>query len=139
MKPTIYAPYLSLVALAACNSLNSPINTAPPPPSFTTFRAEGDSLEGIGRPGGERIEILGAQRAQFDELAFQDRLAIEGFSHAGQAARSSASISPPQSRTTFRAIFAGSQSHQRRARSRAILSVSNRYRSTVAGFPPTIA
>jgi hypothetical protein len=43
MKPTIYAPYLSLVALAACNSLSSPINTAPPPPAYATFRAQGDS------------------------------------------------------------------------------------------------
>jgi hypothetical protein len=40
MKPTIYAPFLGLVALAACNNLYSPSNT-PPPPNFTTFRAEG--------------------------------------------------------------------------------------------------
>src|SRR5207249_5621725 len=43
MKPTIYAPFLSLVALAACNNLYSPSNT-PPPPSFTVIRAQGDSL-----------------------------------------------------------------------------------------------
>lgn len=43
MKPTVYAPFLSLVALGACNSLSSPINTAPPPPGYTTFRAVGDS------------------------------------------------------------------------------------------------
>jgi len=44
MKPTTYAPLLSLVALAACNSLNSPITSPPPPPSFTVIRALGDSL-----------------------------------------------------------------------------------------------
>jgi len=43
MKPTIYAPFLSLVALAACNSLYSPSNT-PLPPSFSVIRAQGDSL-----------------------------------------------------------------------------------------------
>src|SRR2546430_16203835 len=43
MKPTIYAPFLSLVALAACNNLYSPSNT-PPPPSFSVIRAQGDSL-----------------------------------------------------------------------------------------------
>ena len=48
MKPTIYAPFLSLVALAACNSPNSPINSAPPPPppapSYTIFETLGDSV-----------------------------------------------------------------------------------------------
>src|SRR5437899_13016950 len=44
MKPTIYAPFLSLVALAACNNLYSPINSAPPGPSFAVIRAQGDSL-----------------------------------------------------------------------------------------------
>src|SRR2546427_3167131 len=43
MKPTIYAPFLSFVALAACNNLYSPSNT-PPPPSFSVIRAQGDSL-----------------------------------------------------------------------------------------------
>src|SRR5713101_2405688 len=43
MKPTIYAPFLSLAALAACNSLNSPINNQPPAPTFTVIRAQGDS------------------------------------------------------------------------------------------------
>src|SRR6266851_2135168 len=45
MKPTVYAPFLSLAALGACNSLNSPINNPapPPPPSFTVIRAQGDS------------------------------------------------------------------------------------------------
>lgn len=42
MKPTVYAPFLGLVALAACNSLNSPGN--PYPPNYTTFQAQGDSL-----------------------------------------------------------------------------------------------
>jgi len=44
MKPTIYAPFLSLAALAACNSLSSPINNQPPAPTFTVIRAQGDSL-----------------------------------------------------------------------------------------------
>src|SRR4029077_15860819 len=44
MKPTIYAPFLSLAALAACNSLSSPINNQPPAPTFTVIRARGDSL-----------------------------------------------------------------------------------------------
>jgi hypothetical protein len=44
MKPTVYAPYLSLVALAACNSISSPINHAPPPPAYTTFETLGDSI-----------------------------------------------------------------------------------------------
>src|SRR2546430_5749688 len=43
MKPTVYAPFLSLAALAACNSLNSPINNQPPAPTFTVIRAQGDS------------------------------------------------------------------------------------------------
>jgi len=43
MKPTIYAPFLSLAALAACNSLSAPINNQPPAPSFTVIRAQGDS------------------------------------------------------------------------------------------------
>src|SRR2546428_6048465 len=42
MKPTIYAPFLSLAALAACNSPNAPINTRPPAPPFTAIRAQGD-------------------------------------------------------------------------------------------------
>ena len=41
MKPTIYAPFLSLVALAACSNLYSP---ATPGPSFAVIRAQGDSL-----------------------------------------------------------------------------------------------
>src|SRR2546422_5642586 len=44
MKPTIYAPFLSLVALAACNNLSSPTSSAPPGPSFAVIRAQGDSL-----------------------------------------------------------------------------------------------
>ena len=44
MKPTIYAPFLSLAALGACNSLDSPINTAPPPATYTIFETLGDSV-----------------------------------------------------------------------------------------------
>ncbi len=49
MKPTIYAPFLSLVALAACDSLSSPINNQPPTPTFTVIRAQGDSAALAGR------------------------------------------------------------------------------------------
>ena len=42
MKPTVYAPFLSLV-VAACNSLYSPVTTQPPAPSFTAIRVRGDS------------------------------------------------------------------------------------------------
>ncbi len=48
MKPTIYAPYLSLLALAACSNPYSPIVTPPPPPpppaAFVTFETLGDSV-----------------------------------------------------------------------------------------------
>ncbi len=41
MKPTVYLPsMLTMVVLAACNSLSSPIISAP---RFTTYQAEGDS------------------------------------------------------------------------------------------------
>jgi len=43
MKPTIYIPFLSLAALAAC-SLDSPVNTAPPPPAYATYETLGDSV-----------------------------------------------------------------------------------------------
>ncbi len=42
MKPTVYAPFLSLV-VAACNTLYSPTNSAPPGPSFAVIRVQGDS------------------------------------------------------------------------------------------------
>jgi hypothetical protein len=42
MRPTIYAPFLSLMALAACNSSYSPSATLPPPP-HTNYTAQGDS------------------------------------------------------------------------------------------------
>ena len=44
MKPTVYAPFLSLVALAACNNLSSPITSVPPGACFAVIRAQGDSL-----------------------------------------------------------------------------------------------
>ncbi|HKW91787.1 MAG TPA: hypothetical protein VJX92_07805 [Methylomirabilota bacterium] len=44
MKPTIYAPLLTVAALAACNNLYSPSTTLPPAPTFTVIRAVGDSL-----------------------------------------------------------------------------------------------
>jgi hypothetical protein len=43
MKPTIFAPVLSVMALAACNSLYSPSAT-PPPPAYSTFETLGDSV-----------------------------------------------------------------------------------------------
>lgn len=44
MKPTLYAPFLGLLALAACNSLDTPGISAPPPPAYTTYETLGDSL-----------------------------------------------------------------------------------------------
>src|SRR5258707_991085 len=45
MKPTVYLPFLGLVALTACNNLYSPSTTPPPPPpNFTTFRPDGDVI-----------------------------------------------------------------------------------------------
>ena len=49
MKPTIYAPYLSLLlaALAACSNPYSPVVTPPPPPpppAFAKFETLGDSV-----------------------------------------------------------------------------------------------
>lgn len=45
MKPTVYAPFLSLMALAACSSLYSPSSgSPPPPPAFTAFQFLGDSF-----------------------------------------------------------------------------------------------
>jgi hypothetical protein len=43
MKPTVYAPFLTLM-VAACNNLYSPVTTTPPAPSFTAIRARGDSV-----------------------------------------------------------------------------------------------
>lgn len=43
MKPTIFAPFLGVAALTACNSVSSPINTAPPPIHYLTYLALGDS------------------------------------------------------------------------------------------------
>ncbi len=42
MKPTVYAPFLTLMALAACKGVYAPMN-ALPPANFTTFGAQGDS------------------------------------------------------------------------------------------------
>jgi len=42
MKPTVYAPFLSLV-IAACNTPYSPSTSLPPAPRFTIIRAVGDS------------------------------------------------------------------------------------------------
>ena len=42
MKPTIYAPLLSLAALAGCEK--SPTNNPHPAPSFIVIRTQGDSL-----------------------------------------------------------------------------------------------
>jgi hypothetical protein len=43
MRPTIYAPFLSLMAVAACNSAYSPSGSLPPPPTHTNYTAQGDS------------------------------------------------------------------------------------------------
>ena len=62
MKPTVYAPFLGLMALAACNNLYSPNNTTPPP-AFTTFQAQGDSLTVAGKLDAFRAALGGALNA----------------------------------------------------------------------------
>jgi hypothetical protein len=61
MKPTIFAPFLSLLALAACNSLNAPIT--PPLPDYLTFQAEGDSAAVGGTLDAFRVALGGALNA----------------------------------------------------------------------------
>jgi hypothetical protein len=41
MKPTVLFPFLGLMALAACNSVDSPKTS--PPPAYNTFTTQGDS------------------------------------------------------------------------------------------------
>jgi hypothetical protein len=43
MKPTIYAPFMSVMALAACNSTYSPSGGGSQTPNHTTYSAQGDS------------------------------------------------------------------------------------------------
>lgn len=63
MKPTIYAPFLGLVALAACNSLDSTGYTAPPPPAYTTFETLGDSVSIAAKLDEFRAALGGALNA----------------------------------------------------------------------------
>lgn len=44
MKPTFFAPFLTLLALAACDKVTSPTTSLPPGPSFAVIRALGDSI-----------------------------------------------------------------------------------------------
>lgn len=59
MKPTIYAPFLSVMAVAGCNSY-SPSSYSPPPPAHTTFTAQGDSLTIAGKLDLFRAALGGA-------------------------------------------------------------------------------
>ncbi|HSD30666.1 MAG TPA: hypothetical protein VLB49_02065 [Gemmatimonadales bacterium] len=61
MKPTIFAPFLGLVALAACNSYDAP--TQPPPPAYTTFETLGDSLSIAAKLDEFRAALGGALNA----------------------------------------------------------------------------
>lgn len=63
MKPTIFAPFLSAAALAACNSLTSPINTAPPPPRYASFTSQGDSATVAGTLAAFRLALGGSLNA----------------------------------------------------------------------------
>jgi len=63
MKPTVYVPFLTLVALAACNNVYSPGNAPPPPPTFATFRAQGDSTSIAGTLNAFRAALGGALNA----------------------------------------------------------------------------
>lgn len=61
MKPTVYLPsMLVFVALAACNSLSSPIIAAP---HYTTFQAEGDSATVAGKLDEFRAALGGSLNA----------------------------------------------------------------------------
>ncbi|HET7249508.1 MAG TPA: hypothetical protein VFI79_06665 [Gemmatimonadales bacterium] len=61
MKPTVYLPsMLTLVALAACNSLSSPIIAAP---HYTTYQVEGDSATVAGKLDEFRAALGGALNA----------------------------------------------------------------------------
>jgi hypothetical protein len=60
MKPTVYAPFLGLAALAACNSISSPPNTGP---HYDTFQAQGDSLTVAGALGNFRTALGGLLNA----------------------------------------------------------------------------
>src|SRR6266566_3860299 len=61
MKPTVYVPFL--VALAACNNVYSPGNAPPPPPTFATFRAQGDSTSIAGTLNAFRAALGGVLNA----------------------------------------------------------------------------
>ena len=63
MKPTIYAPFLSLMALAACSNPYSPSYSSPPLPTFTTFRAEGDTFTIADNLDAFRAALGGPQNA----------------------------------------------------------------------------
>ena len=61
MKPTVYLPsMLTFVALAACNSLSSPIIAAP---HYTTYQVEGDSATVAGKLDEFRAALGGALNA----------------------------------------------------------------------------
>ena len=62
MKPTIFAPILGLVALAACNTLDSTSN-APPPPAYTTYETLGDSVSIAAKLDEFRAALGGALNA----------------------------------------------------------------------------
>jgi hypothetical protein len=62
MKPTIYIPILSLAALAACNSVNSPTSSRPPAP-YIAFLALGDSTAIADNLDLFRAELGGALNA----------------------------------------------------------------------------
>jgi hypothetical protein len=60
MKPTIYVPFLSLMALAACNSID---NNKPVPPAYTTFETLGDSASIAAKLDEFRAALGGALNA----------------------------------------------------------------------------
>jgi len=55
MKPTVYAPFLALAVLGACNDGNSP----PPPPNYATFETLGDSVSIAAKLGEFRTALGG--------------------------------------------------------------------------------
>lgn len=63
MRPTIYIPTLAMATLAACSSTISPSTYQPPPPSYVTLTAQGDSATIAARLDEFRVALGGSLNA----------------------------------------------------------------------------
>jgi hypothetical protein len=63
MKPTVYAPFLTLLGMAACKSAYSPSAYMRPPAAYTAFVAEGDSATIAASLDGFRTALGGSLNA----------------------------------------------------------------------------